>query len=82
MMRTFVAPEIPKEFPDSFLESTVSLRERYPGFRRTKEENLHITLAFMGQLRYTPLQRITFSSDTLSPCLPPPLLLRYVKELS
>jgi 2'-5' RNA ligase len=49
-MRTFVALELPEEFLASLREYTEPLRERYPGFRWTKEENLHITLVFLGEL--------------------------------
>jgi 2'-5' RNA ligase len=49
-MRTFVALELPPEFTAALGESLASLQETYPGFRWTREENLHITLAFLGEL--------------------------------
>jgi 2'-5' RNA ligase len=49
-MRTFVALELPEEFLISLTEHLEPLREKHPGFRWTKEKNLHITLAFFGEL--------------------------------
>jgi 2'-5' RNA ligase len=49
-MRTFAALELPPEFTLSLYRTLVILRERYPGFRWSGEENYHITLAFLGEL--------------------------------
>jgi 2'-5' RNA ligase len=49
-MRIFVALELPLEFTPSLLQIQVRLQERYPGFRWSREENLHITLAFLGEM--------------------------------
>jgi 2'-5' RNA ligase len=49
-MRTFVALELPPEFTASLHQIQARLRERYPGLRWSREENHHITLAFLGEL--------------------------------
>lgn len=49
-MRIFVALELPPEFTLPLYGALVKLPERYPGFRWTRKENYHITLAFLGEL--------------------------------
>ncbi|MDR0688969.1 MAG: RNA 2',3'-cyclic phosphodiesterase [Spirochaetaceae bacterium] len=49
-MRTFVALELPPEFTRPLYDALVISQERYPGFRWTRKENYHITLAFLGEL--------------------------------
>jgi 2'-5' RNA ligase len=49
-MRVFAALKLPPEFRSSLEEALGVLREKYPRFRWTGEENLHITLAFLGEL--------------------------------
>jgi 2'-5' RNA ligase len=49
-MRTFVALELPPEFTVSLRKTMALLQEAYPNFRWSKEENRHITLAFLGEL--------------------------------
>ena len=49
-MRVFAALKLPPEFLRSLRENLRTLRETHPGFRWTGEENLHITLAFLGEL--------------------------------
>jgi 2'-5' RNA ligase len=49
-MRVFVALPLPDDFRESLLEKTAPLRLEHPEFRWTPEENLHVTLAFLGEL--------------------------------
>jgi 2'-5' RNA ligase len=49
-MRTFAALELPGDFLSALGEPLDALREKHPGFRWTKEKNLHITLAFFGEI--------------------------------
>jgi 2'-5' RNA ligase len=49
-MRIFVALPLPDTFKQSLLDKTAALRAAHPEFRWTPEENLHITLAFLGEL--------------------------------
>jgi 2'-5' RNA ligase len=49
-MRVFAALKLPPDFRSSLEENLRVLRERYPRFRWTGEENLHITLAFLGEI--------------------------------
>jgi 2'-5' RNA ligase len=49
-MRTFVALELPPEFTAPLYQLQARLKERYPDFRWSREENQHITLAFLGEL--------------------------------
>jgi 2'-5' RNA ligase len=49
-MRVFVALELPPEFTASLWDNLAVLREKYLRFRWTRQENLHITLAFLGEL--------------------------------
>jgi 2'-5' RNA ligase len=50
MMRVFAAMKLPREFLASLGETLKPLRENHPLFRWTGEENLHITLVFLGEL--------------------------------
>jgi 2'-5' RNA ligase len=49
-MRTFVALELPEEFLEALEKQLQIWRENHPAFRWTKAENLHITLAFLGEI--------------------------------
>ncbi|MDR3166330.1 MAG: RNA 2',3'-cyclic phosphodiesterase [Treponema sp.] len=49
-MRVFVAMKLPPEFLTSLEKTLLPLREKYPLFRWTGEENLHITLVFLGEI--------------------------------
>jgi 2'-5' RNA ligase len=50
MMRAFIAYTIPDSFKRSLSEKTAELRRQHSDFRWTPEENLHITLAFLGDI--------------------------------
>jgi 2'-5' RNA ligase len=50
LMRAFAALPLPGDFKRSLLEKTAGLRSDHPEFRWTPEGNLHITLAFLGDL--------------------------------
>ncbi|MDR2158571.1 MAG: RNA 2',3'-cyclic phosphodiesterase [Treponema sp.] len=62
-MRCFAALELPEEFLASLTEHAGPLREKHPGFRWTKEENLHITLAFMGEIEGRELLILEDAAD-------------------
>jgi 2'-5' RNA ligase len=49
-MRIFIALELPGTFLGTLAEKTGPLKTAYPAFRWTGLENIHITLAFMGEL--------------------------------
>lgn len=49
-MRTFIALPLPLELVSAINTRLQPLRETYPDFRWIREENLHITLAFLGEL--------------------------------
>ncbi|MDR2028981.1 MAG: RNA 2',3'-cyclic phosphodiesterase [Treponema sp.] len=49
-MRVFVALELPGEFLRALKNSLGPLREKHPRFRWVEEKNIHITLAFLGEL--------------------------------
>ncbi|MDR2758607.1 MAG: RNA 2',3'-cyclic phosphodiesterase [Spirochaetaceae bacterium] len=49
-MRTFVALELPPEFTAPLHQIQARLQDRYPDFRWSREENHHITLAFLGEV--------------------------------
>ncbi|MDR2485158.1 MAG: RNA 2',3'-cyclic phosphodiesterase [Treponema sp.] len=54
-MRIFVALKLPPELAAAVNEQAEPLRKKYPDFRWIREENLHITLAFLGELDDPPL---------------------------
>lgn len=49
-MRIFVALKLPLELLTAVNEQVQPLRKKYPDFRWIREENQHITLAFLGNL--------------------------------
>jgi 2'-5' RNA ligase len=49
-MRTFIALPLPLEMVSAINTQLQPLREIHQEFRWTREENLHITLAFLGEL--------------------------------
>jgi 2'-5' RNA ligase len=49
-MRIFIALKLPLQTVKIIYEHVVSLREKHPDVRWTREENLHITVAFLGEL--------------------------------
>jgi 2'-5' RNA ligase len=49
-MRTFIALPLPLELVSAINTQLQPLREIYQEFRWTREENLHITLIFLGEL--------------------------------
>lgn len=49
-MRLFIALEPGDEFLESLLSGLLPLKERYPHLRWVPKENLHVTLAFLGEL--------------------------------
>jgi 2'-5' RNA ligase len=49
-MRVFAALSLPGDFKRALNEGLSALRAAHPGLRWTPEENLHITLAFLGEL--------------------------------
>jgi 2'-5' RNA ligase len=50
MMRVFIAYTLPDSFMQSLMLETAWLRKNHPDFRWTPEQNLHITLAFLGDI--------------------------------
>jgi 2'-5' RNA ligase len=50
MMRVFIAYALPDAFRQSLMRGTAALRQHHPDFRWTPEQNLHITLAFLGDI--------------------------------
>ena len=57
-MRIFIALEFSGEFLESLLNSVLSLKEKYPGVRWIPKENLHITMAFLGDTDPALLPRV------------------------
>ena len=49
-MRVFIALKLPQEFIKGICEHIKPLREKYSSFKWVREENLHITLSFLGEL--------------------------------
>jgi 2'-5' RNA ligase len=49
-MRTFVALALPDSFKDELWNSLDELKSNHPDFRWTKDDNLHFTLAFLGEV--------------------------------
>ncbi|MDE1977495.1 MAG: RNA 2',3'-cyclic phosphodiesterase, partial [Elusimicrobia bacterium] len=50
-MRLFIAIPIPKSVRAALAEFQNHLAARLPGWRWSKPENLHLTLAFLGETR-------------------------------
>jgi 2'-5' RNA ligase len=50
MMRVFIAYTLSDSFKHSLMLETAALRKNHPDFRWTPEQNLHITLAFLGDI--------------------------------
>jgi 2'-5' RNA ligase len=48
-MRIFIALEPDAEFLENLSHNIMPLKEKYPHLRWTPEENLHITLVFLGE---------------------------------
>jgi 2'-5' RNA ligase len=59
LMRVFVALPLPGNFRKSLCEKTAALRSAHLEFRWTPEENLHVTLAFMGELDEAGVRLLT-----------------------
>ena len=49
-MRIFIALKLPQEFIKGISEHIKPLQEKYSDFRWVREENVHITLCFLGEL--------------------------------
>ncbi|MDR2444546.1 MAG: RNA 2',3'-cyclic phosphodiesterase [Spirochaetaceae bacterium] len=58
-MRVFVALTLPDEFKAALAAKTETLRRKHPDFRWTPDRNLHITLAFLGEVERTGLHFLT-----------------------
>ena len=63
-MRFFIALEPGRDLLESVLKNTALLREKYPGFRWMPPENLHITLAFLGETDAGLLPQIKQAAET------------------
>jgi 2'-5' RNA ligase len=49
-MRTFIALVLPDSFKAELWDSLDEIKANHPGFRWTKDDNLHFTLAFLGEV--------------------------------
>jgi hypothetical protein len=49
-MRTFVALVLPDSFKAELWDSLDEITSNHPDFRWTKDDNLHFTLAFLGEV--------------------------------
>jgi 2'-5' RNA ligase len=58
-MRVFVALKIPPALQTIVHEKLESIKEQHPDFRWITEENMHITLAFMGDIDQKGLTFLT-----------------------
>jgi 2'-5' RNA ligase len=58
-MRVFAALPLPGDFKQALQEKIAALRLAHPGLRWTAEENLHITLAFLGELDGSGVRLLT-----------------------
>jgi 2'-5' RNA ligase len=59
LIRVFAALQLPDNFRQSLLEKTAGLRSEHPEFRWTPDGNLHITLAFLGDLDIPGVRLLT-----------------------
>ncbi|HKE01130.1 MAG TPA: RNA 2',3'-cyclic phosphodiesterase [Planctomycetota bacterium] len=55
-MRAFFALEIPPDVRHEAAAAGAELAQRVGGFRVTREENLHVTIAFLGEIAETAAQ--------------------------
>ena len=51
--RLFVAIELPQDLRRAYLQHVSAVADRWPGARWTKEDNLHITVLFLGGVEGT-----------------------------
>jgi 2'-5' RNA ligase len=58
LVRTFVAVEMPEVLRRSLRAAAGELAERLPGVRWTAEENIHLTLKFLGDVPWNETGRI------------------------
>lgn len=65
-MRLFIAIKLNEETKRSILKLQNSLKELSRGGNFTKEENLHITLVFIGETEQGSVQKIISSLDTIN----------------
>ncbi len=57
-MRTFIAIDIPKELKEKIYNAFNYERERIKGVKWVEEENLHITLKFIGEIKEEKIKEI------------------------
>jgi 2'-5' RNA ligase len=69
MMRTFIAYTLPDSFKHSLSEKTAEFRRQHPDFRWTPDENLHITLAFLGDGNETAILLLAEILEGIIPTL-------------
>ena len=65
-MRVFIALLPDKIFLESLLDSIEPAKEKYSDLRWVPEENLHITLAFLGEINRENLSAITGAAEQTS----------------
>jgi 2'-5' RNA ligase len=70
MIRAFIAYTLPYSFKRSRAEKTAELRRQHPDFRWTPKENLHITLAFLGDVDETAIPLLAGILEGIIPTTP------------
>lgn len=65
-MRVFVALALPDEFKAVLAAKTETLRHKHPDFRWTPDRNLHITLAFLGDIERVGLDFLAVTVEDIA----------------
>ncbi len=65
-MRLFIAVEFPVSIKDQLEDTIHSLREAFTEARFSRRENLHVTLAFLGEVPVGRLEAVTRAMDACS----------------
>jgi 2'-5' RNA ligase len=70
MMRVFIAYTLSDSFKQSLMLETAAFRKNHPDFRWIPEQNLHITLAFLGDIDETGVPLLTEILEEKVPAIP------------
>jgi len=72
MDRVFAALPLPDDFKEGLAESLAGLRDAHPELRWTPDENLHLTLLFLGEVPREDAALLAEAAEAAAAETPPP----------